>query len=199
MRSALLHWQTPALLIGALALLACVGLVFDNQALRVTLTEMFIRVTLVVGLYVFIGNSGIISFGHIGFMCIGAYAAAWATAEPTFKSIMLQGLPAFLAENQWPFLLAMLGSLLLPAVVAFVLGLALMRLAGVAASIATFAFLIIVNSVYSNWDSVTAGVSSIVGIPAVVGPWIAYGFAAAALVAGLPPEPLELQERGRGT
>ena len=36
-----------------------------------TVTEMFIRVMIVVGLYTFIGNSGVISFGHIGFMCIG--------------------------------------------------------------------------------------------------------------------------------
>jgi branched-chain amino acid transport system permease protein len=51
-----------------------------------------------------------------------------------------------------------------------------------AASIATFAFLIIVNSVYSNWDSVTAGVSSIIGIPTVVGPWTACTVAALAIL-----------------
>jgi branched-chain amino acid transport system permease protein len=136
----------------------------------------------VVGLYVFIGNSGIISFGQIGFMCIGAYAAAWATAEPSFKQIMLQGLPAFLQENQYPFLVAVAGALVLPALVALCLGIAIMRLSGTAASIATFAFLMIVNSVYSNWDSVTAGVSSIIGIPTVVGPWTAYAFAILAVI-----------------
>ena len=144
--------------------------------LQVTLTEMFIRVVVVVGLYVFIGNSGIISFGQIGFMCIGAYAAAWATAEPSFKGIMLQGLPAFLQDNQLPFPVAMAGADRAAGRSSRLLfGLAIMRLAGTAASIATFAFLIIVNSVYSNWDSVTAGVSSIIGIPTVVGPWMAFG------------------------
>ena len=172
--------QTPFLLVVGLAVIA--GLTaLGGDDLQVTLTEMFIRVVVVVGLYVFIGNSGIISFGHIGFMCIGAYAAAWATAEPSFKGIMLQGLPSVLQENQWPFSVAMAGAVLLPTAVAALFGLAIMRLAGTAASIATFAFLIIVNSVYSNWDSVTAGVSSIIGIPTVVGPWTGLAFAAAAI------------------
>jgi branched-chain amino acid transport system permease protein len=177
------HHQSPVLLIVLLALIAVSTVLSSNNALQVTLTEMFIRVIVVVGLYVFIGNSGIISFGQIGFMCIGAYAAAWATAEPSFKQIMLVGLPTLLQENQYPFLAAIGGSLVLPAAVALGLGLAIMRLSGTAASIATFAFLIIVNSVYSNWDSVTAGVSSIVGIPTVVGPWTAYIFAALAILA----------------
>lgn len=182
LRNAIAGHQTPALLIALLTLIAGASLLGNNETLQVTLTEMFIRVVVVVGLYVFIGNSGIISFGQVGFMCIGAYAAAWATAEPTFKQIMLQGLPLFLQENQYPFLAAMAGAMALPAAVALVLGLAIMRLSGTAASIATFAFLIIVNSVYSNWDSVTAGVSSIIGIPTVVGPWTAYVFAAFAIV-----------------
>ncbi len=182
-RGVIIRWQTPVLLIAGLALLACISLVGGSDPVSVTLTEMFIRVVVVVGLYVFIGNSGIISFGHIGFMCIGAYAAAWATAPPAFKQIMLAGLPSFLQDNQYPFLAAQAGALLLPAAVALLLGAAIMRLSGTAASIATFAFLIIVNSVYSNWDSVTAGVSSIIGIPTVVGPWVAFLFAALAVVA----------------
>ena len=44
-----------------------------------------IRVVAVVGLYIFIGNSGILSFGHIAFMSIGAYASAWQTCCPAMK------------------------------------------------------------------------------------------------------------------
>jgi len=150
--------------------------------LQVPLTEMLIRVLVVVGLYVFIGNSGVLSFGQIGFMCIGAYAAGWATAAPTFKEVMLQGLPDILAQNQWPFPIAMAGAVILPSIVAFLFGLTILRLNGIAASIATFAFLIIVNSVYSNWDSVTAGVSSLVGIPTAVGPWVAFACASVGIV-----------------
>ncbi|EWY37759.1 hypothetical protein N825_09265 [Skermanella stibiiresistens SB22] len=178
---ALARHQSPALL--ALCLLAIVALasLTGSDTVQVTVAEMMIRVIVVVGLYVFIGNSGIISFGHIGFMCVGAYAAAWATAQPTFKQIMLSGLPVFLQEAEYPFLVAVAGSFALPALVALILGAAIMRLSGTACSIATFAFLVIVNSVYSNWDSVTAGVSSIIGIPTVVGPWIGFAFALLAI------------------
>ena len=56
-------------------------------------------------------KSGVISFGHIGFMWSRKlYAAGWATAEPGFKQVMLQGLPDFLAQNQWPFPVAMVGA-----------------------------------------------------------------------------------------
>jgi branched-chain amino acid transport system permease protein len=182
MHAFMVRHQTPVLLIIILAAVAAISEIGGLDNLQVPLIEMLIRVLVVVGLYVFIGNSGVISFGQIGFMCIGAYAAGWATAEPGFKQVMLQGLPDFLAQNQWPFPVAMAGAIVLPAIVALLFGLAILRLNGIAASIATFAFLIIVNSVYSNWDSVTAGVSSLVGIPTAVGPWVAFAFASAGIV-----------------
>ena len=182
MHAFMVRHQTPVLLIIILAAVAAISEIGGLDNLQVPLIEMLIRVLVVVGLYVFIGNSGVISFGQIGFMCIGAYAAGWATAEPGFKQVMLQGLPDFLAQNQWPFPVAMVGAIVLPAIVALLFGLAILRLNGIAASIATFAFLIIVNSVYSNWDSVTAGVSSLVGIPTAVGPWVAFAFASAGIV-----------------
>lgn len=182
MRTLIARHQSPALLIAALAVFAAAASIGSLDVLQVTLTEMLIRVLVVVGLYVFIGNSGVISFGQVGFMCIGAYAAGWATAEPGFKQVMLQGLPDILQENQFPFPVAMVGAIILPAIVAFLFGLAILRLNGIAASIATFAFLIIVNSIYSNWDSVTAGVSSLIGIPTEVGPWVAFAFAATGIL-----------------
>ncbi|MEO1105796.1 MAG: branched-chain amino acid ABC transporter permease, partial [Pseudomonadota bacterium] len=84
--------QTPIILIVALAVIACLSLTGDRGMLT-TLTEMFIRLVVVIGLYTFVGNSGVVSFGHVGFMCIGAYATAWMTVQPSFKQIMLQGLP----------------------------------------------------------------------------------------------------------
>ncbi len=95
---------------------------------------------------------------------------------------MLTGLPEALQNNAYPIPIAIAGGGALTALVALVLGTAIMRLSGIAASIATFAFLMIVNSVYSNWETVTGGTSSIIGIPSVVGPWVAFGFAAAAIL-----------------
>ncbi len=177
------RFQTPLLLSAGLCAIVGIGELIGSEQVSFTLTEMLIRLVVVVGLYMFIGNSGIVSFGHIGFMCIGAYAAAWATLAPEFKQVMLSGLPAILAEHTYPFPVAVLGAGLLSAFVALILGAALMRLTGLAAAIATFAFMSIVNSVYSNWDTVTGGTSSVVGIPTVVGPGTALIFAILAIAA----------------
>jgi branched-chain amino acid transport system permease protein len=177
----LIRHRSPIILAACVTLLVTIGVLSGFRHLQLSLTEMLLRMTIVVGLYVFIGNSGILSFGHIGFVCIGAYAAGWATADPDWKQLMLTGLPSFLQDEQYPFLAAQTGAALLPAVVALPLGAAIMRLRGIAASIATFAFLIIIQSFYSNWDSVTAGASSLARLPTIVDPWIGLVFAVGAI------------------
>ena len=39
------------------------------------ITQGLINLVAVVGLYVFIGNSGVLSFGNVAFMAIGAYVS----------------------------------------------------------------------------------------------------------------------------
>jgi branched-chain amino acid transport system permease protein len=60
---------------------------------------------------------------------------------------------------------------LFAALFALIVGRVIMRLSGIAASIATFGLLGVVNNVYSNWDSVTGGQGSIVGTPATMNVW----------------------------
>ena len=48
---------------------------------------MLINVVLVVGLYVFAGNSGVLSFGHMSFMAIGAYTTALITIPLVQKGV----------------------------------------------------------------------------------------------------------------
>ncbi len=155
---------------------------FGSISLQRTLTEGLIKIVTVVGLYIFIGNSGVISFGQTAFMAVAAYASAWQTCCPGLKPITMHGLPEFLIRNSIPIIPAGLISILLSALVALIVGLVVMRLSGLAASIATLAVLFILNAAYSNWDSVTMGVSSIVGLPTYVTPWIAYSMAAGAMI-----------------
>ncbi|WP_436317216.1 branched-chain amino acid ABC transporter permease [Variovorax sp. LjRoot84] len=169
------------LCLGLLAIAAAVGL-FGSGGLQRTVTEMLIRVVTVVGLYIFIGHSGVISFGHVAFMGVGAYGVAWTSMDPGIKQYVLTGLPAFLKHAALPWIPASLVSALLAALVALVVGSVILRLVGIAASIATFSLLAIFNVVYSNWDSVTAGTSSIVGIPTPVSLWEALSFACVAIV-----------------
>jgi branched-chain amino acid transport system permease protein len=136
----------------------------------------------VVGLYVFIGNSGLLSFGHISFMCLGAYMTAWLTIPPVMKSITLKGLPAWLLHTQLPMWVATPISGVFAALFALIVGRVIMRLSGIAASIATFGLLGVINNVYSNWDSVTGGQGSIVGIPPTMTIWIGWLGAGVAIV-----------------
>lgn len=175
-------FTTPLILIALLLAISVAVYVFGSGALQRTVVEMLIRVVLVVGMWIFIGNSGIISFGHVGFMCLGAYAAAWFTIPPMLKQISLRGLPEILLTNQFPFWPSALAAALLAAGFALVIGPILMRLAGIAASIATFAMLAMINTIYSNWSSVTGGTSSVIGIPIRTSLWVALGVAAGAIV-----------------
>ena len=173
----LLAYSTPLIL--ALILLAfVVGVTLTgDKALARTAAETLVRVTLVVGLWIFVGNSGVISFGHAGYMAIGAYCSAWLTLKPQAKALFLPDLPAWLANAEWHVFPAAIASGLLAAFVALISGAAILRLSGIAASIATFAFLAIVYTVYSNWEGVTGATSSVVGLTRYVGPWVALAWA----------------------
>ncbi len=167
-----------ALLTLAVALVAATG---DNILAR-TATDALIRMVLVIGLYIFIGNSGVLAFGHIGFTLIGAYATAWFTLPPLKKAIQLQ-LPAFLAERQFPFVPSAIAAGALASVVAVVVGVPIMRLGGIAASIATLAVLGMLYTFYTNWPAWTMGAATLPGIPIYVDMWVALAWVVVALFA----------------
>src|SRR5258708_38878631 len=109
---------------------------------------MFINVMLAAGLYVFVGNSGLLSFGHISFMCLGAYMPAWLTIPPMMTSVTLKGLPAWLLHTQLPMWVATPISGVFAALFALIVGRVILRLPGIAASVAPFGLLSVVHHVY---------------------------------------------------
>lgn len=176
-------FETPVLLCLLLFAISIATVSIGGGEAQRTVTEIFIRVVVVVGLYIFIGNSGLMSFGHVSFMCIGAYCSAWLTLPQELKAFTLTGLPQVILEHSLSPVTATLLSASLAALIAFVSGLVLMRLSGIAISIATFAVLAIVNVIYSNWESVTGGTSSVVGVPTTVDIWTALGWSCLAVFA----------------
>lgn len=175
-------WFPVLAIVVPLAVIVALTDQFGGLSLQRTVIEMLISIVIVVGLYIFVGNSGIISFGHATFMAIAAYASAWQTCCEMLKPITMSGLPPFLRDQSIPLLPSALVSILLAGGAAFLTGLVLMRLTGLAASISTLAVLFILNVVYSNWDSVTMGSASIVGLPTYVTAWLAFGCALLAIV-----------------
>ncbi|MEO9338491.1 branched-chain amino acid ABC transporter permease [Mesorhizobium sp. SB112] len=162
---------TPVLLSLLLIAITLITVMTGSRPFNQTVIDVLVRVIFVVGLYIFIGNSGVLSFGHIGFTCLGAYAAAWLTINPIMKSSALPGLPEWLLQTRLPYWQAAVLASLFAGVAALIFGRVLMRLSGIAASIATFAVLAMINTIYSNWDSVTGGTSSVVGIPIIRTIW----------------------------
>lgn len=174
-------WPLIILSIGLLLVVAVIQSMGDRIVSQ-SLTEGLIRLVVVIGLYIFIGNSGLISFGHIGFMMIGAYATAWQTMDPMTKDIFIPGLPAYLLANSHHWLIATIIGGLVAAIAAFISGLAMMRLSGIAASIGTFALFMSFYSLYLQWSTWTAGQSSLVGIPVTTTPWVAFWFCIVAMI-----------------
>ena len=147
----------PVALLGAVALAGSLG----GQALEYRTVTMTVGVVLVVGLYIFVGNSGVFSFGHAAFMAVGAYVFGILRSDPVVKEALLPGLPGFLAHSHLAALPATLFGGLAAAALALVVAVPLMRLAGLSAALGTFALLLIVNTVISNWSGVTHGTAGL--------------------------------------
>ena len=124
-----------------------------------------INAVMTIGFQSFVGNTGIVSFGHVAFMGLGAYAAGVLSVPLTLKALELPSLPGLLATSELdiPTTLILGGSC--AAAVALVAGAAILRLSGAAASIATLGLLVIVNNVLVQAHSITRGPQSLYGVP----------------------------------
>jgi branched-chain amino acid transport system permease protein len=119
---------------------------------------------IVLAIQVYSGNSGILSFGHLAFVGVGAYAAGILMLDPALKDA-LTGLPGFLQSAEFGFVPATLAAAALVAVVALVVGLPIVRLTGAAAVIAILSLVLIANVVFGNWTDVTRGAGGLYGVP----------------------------------
>ena len=178
-------WLTLALLLLPVALL-----VLGAEQLGVRLFEriainLCISLALVVGLQVFMGNSGILSFAHIGFMGVGAYASAVLSIPAQMKGMALPDLYPALADLQLsPYLAIAIGGLVAAAVAALV-SYPLMRLSDAAAVITSFALLVVLHTVMLHWSEVTNGPRTLFGLPKATDLHLAAGVTAGAIVIAL--------------
>lgn len=135
-----------------------------SAVLQNILVNMLINLILVVGLYIFVGNTGVFSFGHIGFMAIGAYTAGIVRIPEPIKNSLFK-LPPRLEEAHLTPLQAVLLGGTAAALVAAVVALPLMRLGGLTAGLGTFALLNIIYIGASNWNNFTGGSTGMAGVP----------------------------------
>jgi branched-chain amino acid transport system permease protein len=157
-------WPLPALLVLVVAV-AEIAWATGGPVTKGVVVVAMLNLILVVGLYVFVGNSGVFSFGSIGFAAIGAYTAGLLAIPADQKAILQPDLPGFIAHTTYGSLGATLMGGLVAALVAAALSIPLMRLSGIAAGLATFAMLVIIRTVANSWTEVTNGAAGLSGIP----------------------------------
>jgi len=101
-----------------------------------------------------VGYTGLVSLGHAAFLGIGAYTHA------------------YFIQHGVPFVFAMMLAILLSVAAGILVGLPALRMTGIYLAISTLAFAIIIQEVFSRWESVTQGFAgmpvekaSIFGVP----------------------------------
>jgi branched-chain amino acid transport system permease protein len=158
---------TTALGVPLVALSAVVVLLLGPAEQQVTQTFL-ISLIAVVGFQVYSGNSGIITFGHVGFMGIAAYAAGLLTVPAVIKAQSLPNLAPFLQAIELPLLPASLVALVVVLAAALLFGVPLSRLSAAATPIATLAMMIITYGVLVGAADITRGSQTFYGLPSDV-------------------------------
>ncbi|MCH8167508.1 MAG: branched-chain amino acid ABC transporter permease [Proteobacteria bacterium] len=179
------HFLTAAILIGLIVALVVATEIIGVRLYTRIVINLCIALILVLGLQVFMGNSGILSFAHIGFMGIGAYTTAVLTIPAQMKGMALPDLYPFLVDVQIsPYLGILIGGLM-AATVAAAVSYPLMRLSDAAAVITSFALLMVLHTVMTNWSALTNGPRTLFGLPKATDLPMAAGAAILAVIAAL--------------
>lgn len=155
----------PTLLVGVVAVIGSLM----SDSLQFQFHSILVLATIAVAMHVFIGNSGVISFGHISFVAIGAFAAGIATMPAEIKPLAFPELFPFLTELHLSNIASLVLAAALGGIFAFLVGIPIMRLSGLAAGIATFAVIIITNNVFRNWERIGPGAKTLTQIPETTG------------------------------
>ena len=164
--------RVPELLVPALLILATAWLGLEvSSYLQAYFLDTLVKVAIVVALYLFIGNSGVLSFGQISFVALGAWTAGLLTMPESQKQIEMPGLAHFLLTTNSGNVASLALAAVVGGIAALLVGLPLMRLSGLAAGIATFAVLEITNNVLTYDGKVGPGVNNFSSVPATTGIW----------------------------
>ena len=180
---------------GLFAVLVLGGLLYasgGSPARDILVTQMLINATMVIGLQIYIGNTGVLSFGHMGFAAISGYAFALLATTVERKARIVPDVPLGLDDVSLNPLVAAAVAAGITVVVGLVVGLGLARSGAksgaVAATVITLALLFMVHEVGGAYADLTGGrngISFSVGRGLDSRLWIYLALAAAVVVARL--------------
>jgi branched-chain amino acid transport system permease protein len=157
----------PAALVVAAALLGAAV----SASTQTYFIDALVKVAIVVALFIFIGNSGVLSFGHISFVAIGAWTAGVLSVPAAEKPAIMPNLAHFLRDRTTGNLSSLALAALVGGACALVVALPLMRLSGLAAGIATFGVLEITHNLLRYEERVGPGLNTFSSVPETTGLW----------------------------
>ena len=157
----LAQFAGPALLVVAVG----IGSTLVSRSSEIYFLNALVSVAIVVAIYVFIGNSGVLSFGQMSFVAVGAFAAGILTIPLESKRGVLPELFPVLRDHTIGNVASLLVAAAAGGVFALIVGLPLMRLSGLAAGIATFAVLEITNNILREWTKIGPGATTLSLVP----------------------------------
>jgi branched-chain amino acid transport system permease protein len=155
----------PVVLVIAVALIGTVV----SSSTETYVINALVNVAIVVALYVFIGNSGVLSFGHVSFVAVGAWAAGILSMPAQEKPAIMPNLADFLRDTTVGNVQSLVLAAAVGAAYALIVGLPLMRLSGLAAGIATFGVLEITHNVLRYWETIGPGLNTFSAVPETTG------------------------------
>ena len=139
--------------------------VLVSRSTEIYVINALVAVSMVVALYVFVGNSGVLSFGHISFVAVGVWTAGVLSVPEQEKPAFMPYLFDFLSDTTVGNIPSLLAAAVVGGAFALLVGLPLMRLSGLAAGIATFAVLEITNNVLRYYEKVGPGLNTFSSVP----------------------------------
>ncbi|WP_319583080.1 branched-chain amino acid ABC transporter permease [uncultured Pseudodesulfovibrio sp.] len=170
-------------------LIVTLGLVFLAAVLAMaqySLDDYLLSLVCFVGIFCMLATSlnltngftGLFSLGHPAFMAIGGYTSALLTFPLAKKPLFLPDLPNWMAALHLPFLPSLIIGGLVAALAAVIIGIPVLRLRGHYLAVATMGFLIIVQVVIINMDTITRGPLGLNGLDELTNVWWVYGWLA---------------------
>jgi branched-chain amino acid transport system permease protein len=154
--------------VALVVLVALFGTTVSSSTQTYVITTL-VNVAIVVALYVFIGNSGVVSFGHISFVAVGAWTAGILSMPTSEKPAIMPSLAGFLRDTTVGNVQSLALAAAVGMVYALIVGLPLMRLSGLAAGIATFGVLEITHNVLRYWERIGPGLNTFSAVPETTG------------------------------
>jgi len=156
-----------SLLALVLVIIGVVAAYFGTRYQLRLVYSAYVNLLVVLGLQVFMGNARVTNLSHSAFMGIGAYVAAICVTPQNIKAISLPDAPWGLNTFALDPVTSALIAIAVTGLIAFLVGIVIVRLSGIGATIVSLAVLVIIHSLFLYRTDIFKGNQAFFGIPQV--------------------------------